>query len=61
MDILSKWCLVNIKQGLDRVEIITRPLLSCVIYISSIVYYVLSFKFCSINPYDFLLLILYLN
>ncbi len=48
MDIWIKWCLVNIKQGLDRavmwkynnqpVGAPCRPLLLCVIYISSIVY-----------------------
>ncbi len=48
MDIWIKWCLVNIKQGLDRAVMFKnnhqavgapcRPLLLCVIYISSIVY-----------------------
>ncbi len=49
VDIWIKWCLVNIKQGLDlavmcknnnqAVGALCRPLLLCVIYISSIVYY----------------------
>ncbi len=45
-NILIKWCLVNIKQGLDRVvmwknnQAVGAPLqaLLCIMYISSIVY-----------------------